>query len=276
MSTAEIARTVVGVIGGLYEFVLYEISLPDACSCLHCKINFYRPTFVGICKKRSVEKYSAVPYLATLMNCMVWTLYGLPMVHPHSLLVVTINGAGCVIEIIYITLFFIYSDSKKRLKVFLSLLLELIFIALLSFVSLTMIHSVNKRSAVVGTICMFFNVAMYASPLSIMKLVIKTKSVEFMPFFLSLASFSNGVSWTIYALIPFDPFIAIPNGIGTLFAVIQLILYATYYKSTKEQIAARKNGKIEMNVSELVIGISKATATVQDEVNIKKITPTVK
>ncbi|KAI5406772.1 bidirectional sugar transporter SWEET7 [Lathyrus oleraceus] len=261
MSTAEIARTVVGVIGNIIAGCMFLSPLP---------------TFVGICKKRSVEKYSAVPYLATLMNCMVWTLYGLPMVHPHSLLVVTINGAGCVIEIIYITLFFIYSDSKKRLKVFLSLLLELIFIALLSFVSLTMIHSVNKRSAVVGTICMFFNVAMYASPLSIMKLVIKTKSVEFMPFFLSLASFSNGVSWTIYALIPFDPFIAIPNGIGTLFAVIQLILYATYYKSTKEQIAARKNGKIEMNVSELVIGISKATATVQDEVNIKKITPTVK
>lgn len=31
-----------------------------------------------------------------------------------------------------------------------------------------------------------------------------------------------------------------------------------------------------MNVSELVIGFSKATATVQDEANIKKITPTVK
>lgn len=253
MSTAEIARTVVGIIGNVIAGCMFLSPVP---------------TFVGICKKGSVEQYSPVPYLATLMNCMVWTLYGLPMVHPHSFLVVTINGAGCVVEIIYITLFLIYSDRKKRLKVFLGLLLELIFIFLLSFVSLTMLHTVNKRSAVVGTICMLFNIGMYASPLSIMNLVIKTKSVEFMPFFLSLASFGNGVSWTIYALIPFDPFIAIPNGIGTMFAVVQLILYASYYKSTQEQIAARKNnGKGEMNLSEVVVGMS--NATVQDN---KKIT----
>ncbi|KAK2388482.1 Nodulin MtN3 family protein [Trifolium repens] len=258
MSTAEIARTVVGIIGNVIAGCMFLSPVP---------------TFVGICKKGSVEQFSAVPYLATLMNCMVWTLYGLPMVHPHSILVVTINGAGCVVEIIYLTLFLIYSDRKKRLKVFLGILLELIFISLLTFVSLTMFHTVNKRSAVVGTICMLFNIGMYASPLSIMKMVIKTKSVEYMPFFLSLASFGNGVSWTIYALIPFDPFIAIPNGIGTMFAVVQLILYATYYKSTKEQIAARKNSKGEMNLSELVVvGNSNGTATVQDNPNISKIT----
>lgn len=121
-----------------------------------------------ICKKGSVEQYSAVPYLATLINCLVWTLYGLPMVHPHSVLVVTINGAGCAIEIIYIILYLIYSDRKKRLKVLLGLLLELIFIALLTFFALTMVHTVKKRSAIVGTICMLFNITMYASPLSVM------------------------------------------------------------------------------------------------------------
>lgn len=41
------------------------------------------------------------------------------------------------------------------------------------------------------------------------KLVISTKSVEYMPFFLSLASFANGVAWTTYAFLPFDPFIAV-------------------------------------------------------------------
>ena len=41
------------------------------------------------------------------------------------------------------------------------------------------------------------------------KLVIKTKSVEFMPLSLSLASFLNGVCWTAYALIRFDLFITV-------------------------------------------------------------------
>ncbi|RDX90191.1 Bidirectional sugar transporter SWEET7, partial [Mucuna pruriens] len=201
-----------------------------------------------ICKKRSVGQFSAAPYLATLVNCMVWTLYGLPMVHPHSILVVTINGSGCVIEIIFVTLFLIYSDPKKRLKVALWLLVELIFITALTLVTLTTVHTLKKRSAIVGATCILFNIMMYASPLAIMKLVITTKSVEYMPFYISLASFGNGVAWTTYALIRFDPFITIPNGLGTLFAVAQLILYATYYKSTKQQIAARKaNGEVDLS-----------------------------
>lgn len=41
------------------------------------------------------------------------------------------------------------------------------------------------------------------------KLVIKTKSVKYMPFFLSLANFMNGVVWVIYACLQFDPYILV-------------------------------------------------------------------
>ena len=41
--------------------------------------------------------------------------------------------------------------------------------------------------------------------------VIKTKSVEYMPFFLSLVSFLNGVCCTSYALIKFDLYITVSN-----------------------------------------------------------------
>jgi len=53
-----------------------------------------------------------------------------------------------------------------------------------------------------------------------------------MPFFLSLANFSNGLVWFSYALIKFDPYVMIPNGLGTLSGLVQLVLYATYYKTT--------------------------------------------
>ncbi|CAK9169273.1 unnamed protein product [Ilex paraguariensis] len=86
------------------------------------------------------------------------------------------------------------------------------------------------------------------------KLVIKTKSVEYMPFFLSLASFANGISWTSYALIRFDPFITAPNGMGSLLGLAQLLLYATFYKSTKVQMAERaQQGKGELGLAEGVV-----------------------
>ncbi|KAG8659021.1 hypothetical protein MANES_02G006600v8 [Manihot esculenta] len=220
-----------------------------------------RPTFVQIWKRKAVEQYSATPYLATLVNCMAWVLYGLPIVHPNSLLVVTVNGAGTVIEFLYIIVFIIYSDKKKRVKVILIVVVELIFIAALATMVLNLAHTTKKRSAIVGFICIFFNIAMYASPLSVMKMIITTKSVEYMPFFVSLTSFINGLAWTCYALISFDPFLLIPNGLGSLFALAQLTLYAVFYKSTKRQIAARE-GKSELPLAQVLVNEdSKRAAT---------------
>ncbi|KAL9246634.1 hypothetical protein vseg_020145 [Gypsophila vaccaria] len=225
MVSADAIRFAAGVIGNVTALFLFLSPVP---------------TFIGICKKKAVEQYSAIPYLATFVNCMLWVVYGLPFVHPNSVLVVTINGAGFFIEIVYLLLFIIYSTKKTRLRVVLIAIAEIIAVGIMTAMVLSLTRTTKQRSSIVGMIGIVCNIMMYASPLSVMKLVMTTKSVEYMPFFLSFASFANGIAWTIYALHPFDPYIAAPNGVGTLFALAQLILYAAYYKSTQDQIAARK------------------------------------
>ncbi|XP_048567585.1 bidirectional sugar transporter SWEET6a-like [Triticum urartu] len=116
-----------------------------------------RPAFWRIIKNKDMEEFKSDPYLATLLNCMLWVFYGI--------------------------------------------------------------------------LCVIFGSAMYASPLTIMGKVIKTKSVEYMPFFLSLVSFLNGVCWTSYALIKFDLYVTIPNGLGALF----VLLLACYYRPTPKK-----------------------------------------
>ncbi|XP_074571598.1 bidirectional sugar transporter SWEET4-like [Curcuma longa] len=246
MVSTDAIRTAVGILGNGIALALFLSPLP---------------TFVKICKKRSVEDFSAVPYVATLLNCMMWLVYGLPAVHPHSTLVLTINGSGLAIELAYVLLFLVYARSgKQRARVAAMLAAEAAFVVAVALLVLTTLRTHERRSMVVGVLCVVFGTMMYAAPLSVMKLVIQTKSVEYMPLTLSLASFFNGLCWTAYALIRFDLYITIPNALGVIFAVAQLLLYAVYYKSTQRQIADRKRKAAEAEMAEVVVVKAAAAA----------------
>jgi solute carrier family 50 protein (sugar transporter) len=127
-----------------------------------------RPTFIRIWKKGSVEQYSSVPYVATLLNCMMWVLYGLPAVHPHSMLVITINGTGMAIELTYIALFLAFSLGAVRRRVLLLLAAEVAFVAAVAALVLNLAHTHERRSMIVGILCVLFGTGMYAAPLSVM------------------------------------------------------------------------------------------------------------
>nr|GMD97525.1 bidirectional sugar transporter SWEET4-like [Ipomoea batatas] len=188
---------------------------------------------------------SAAPYLATFLNCGLWAFYGTPIVHPNSLLLLTVNGLGVVFATVYLFVFLYCSDRKKRFKVALIVLAEVVFMAAHAILVLTLAHNWKLRSAIVGSTAGVCNILVYASPLAIMKLVITTKSVEYMPFSISLCSFVTGVCWTVYAFLPIDPYILAPNGIGALAGLAQLVLYAKYYKSNK---SVDENSQVDMEV----------------------------
>ncbi|KAF9666354.1 hypothetical protein SADUNF_Sadunf16G0220800 [Salix dunnii] len=210
-----------------------------------------RPTFYRICKKKDVQEFQPYPYVATVLNCLFWIFYGLPIVKPDSILVVTINSVGLVLELIYLGIFcFFDKQNKGRKKVSLGLLGEVIFMAAIVATTLLAFHTHEKRILFVGVFCDIFNILMYASPLTIVKTVVTTKSVEFMPLYLSLANFLNGCVWTAYALIKFDIFMLVSNGLGAFFGLIQLVLYAFYYKSTP------KHGSTEVKPSEIQLPAS--------------------
>ncbi|PSS11217.1 Bidirectional sugar transporter like [Actinidia chinensis var. chinensis] len=153
MVSRDTVRTAVGVLGNIISFILFMSPMP---------------TFVQIFKKGSVEQYSAAPYLGTLINCGLWMLYGLPMVHPHSFLVITINASGMVVELAYLLLFLRYSDQRAKVRVLVLMLVELVVIVGVAFLALTLAHTTKLRSTIVGSVAMMGNVIMYAAPLSVM------------------------------------------------------------------------------------------------------------
>ncbi|XP_047318684.1 bidirectional sugar transporter SWEET2a-like [Impatiens glandulifera] len=207
-----------GVAGNVFAFVLFVSPIP---------------TFRRIVRNKSTEQFSGLPYIYALMNCLICLWYGLPIVSPGIILVATVNSVGAAFQLIYTTIFIIYADRSKRVKM-LGLLSAVICAFLIIIVASLQAFDTSNRQMFVGYLSVASLISMFASPLSVINLVIKTKSVEFMPFYLSLSTLLMSISFFAYGMFKADPFIYVPNGIGVILGVIQLGLYYYYNKSEEE------------------------------------------
>ncbi|KAF5738728.1 bidirectional sugar transporter SWEET17-like [Tripterygium wilfordii] len=188
-----------------------------------------RDTFWRIVKQRSTEEFESLPYICTLLSAALWTYYGI--IKPGSYLVATVNGFAIVVEVVFVTLFLIYAPSKMRAKTWVLVgILDVGFLAVAVLVTQLAFEG-ERRIDAIGFLCAGLNIVMYGSPLAAMKKVITTKSVEYMPFFLSFFLFLNGGIWAVYALLVQDYFLLVPNGTGFLLGTAQLVLYAIYRKA---------------------------------------------
>ncbi|KVH87526.1 SWEET sugar transporter [Cynara cardunculus var. scolymus] len=204
-------------------------------------------TFKRVIKIKSTEDYKGIPYITTLLSTSLWTFYGL--MKPGGLLVVTVNAIGSGLQLIYVVLFLTYAPKRKRMQSLkLVAVLNIGFFGGVVAVTLGAFHG-NERLLISGIICAGLTIGMT---------VIKTESVEYMPFFLSFFQFLNGGVWAAYSLLVKDIFIGVPNGIGFVLGSFQLILYARYKNKSSSQ-----NSKEEME-EEGSVHLFKSKVEMQD------------
>ncbi|XP_010449878.1 PREDICTED: bidirectional sugar transporter SWEET17 isoform X2 [Camelina sativa] len=163
-------------------------------------------TFWKIVKRRSTEEYKSLPYICTLLGSSLWTYYGI--VTPGEYLVSTVNGFGAFVETIYVSLFLFYAPRHLKLNTIIVVAMLNVFFPIVAIVATRSAFEDEKmRSQSIGFISAGLNIIMYGSPLSAMKTVVTTKSVKYMPFWLSFFLFLNGAIWAVYASLQHDVFL---------------------------------------------------------------------
>lgn len=181
------------------------------------------PTFIDIViHSKSTGGYTVAPYVSSFLCCSAWLTYALVAGSAKAALI-PLNAVSFAIYSIYCGLFLYYSENKSKVL--------RIYMASLGLIALLVCVAVFVKSLLlIGIIATIANCLMFAAPLAVMQQVIRTKSVRYMPFLLSLASFLCALVWLVWAILSVDYFVLIPNALGSLFGLVQLVIYGVYWR----------------------------------------------
>ena len=164
--------------------------------------------------------------ICTFFNCVLWVNYGLKL---DRFIVYFANGMGGVITLIFITIFLIYYANKKFL---ISFLLTLGLIAILSIFDLIFFLFVPYEP--IGIIASITNVLMYAAPGEKIITVFKTGNYKLIPIWSNIAGIACSGCWLIYGIYLIDWNIMVPNGLGLIFSIFQIVIFILYKKKKGE------------------------------------------
>ncbi|MED6139222.1 hypothetical protein PIB30_081778 [Stylosanthes scabra] len=162
-------------------------------------------------------------------------------------------------------MYIIYANKEARwLSIKLFMAMNVGSFALIFCVTNFALHG-SLRVKVLGWICVSISVLVFAAPLSIMAQVIRTKSVEFMPFNLSLFLTLSAIMWFGYGAFMRDICIAVPNVLGFALGLVQMVLYGIYRKNNDDKEYAKKEQKALDLVTNVVIELSPKITTTEDD-----------
>ncbi|KAL8056501.1 hypothetical protein ABFX02_04G123000 [Erythranthe guttata] len=189
------------------------------------------PTFYTIFKKKSTQGFQSVPYVVGLFSAMLWIYYA--FLKPETTLLITINTVGCFVQSTYICFYLFFASKNARIQtVKLILLLNVVGFGLIIVLTHFWANDSNRDD---------------------IRQVIRTKSVEYMPFLLSFFLTLSAVMWFFYGLLRKDYNIAIPNVLGFLFGVVQMVLYVMYKNTNPKKVVKEKKEISEIETKIIVI-----------------------
>ena len=182
--------------------------------------------FIKLIKGEITYKESpGILLICSFMNCILWADYGL---RKDRFLQYFPNGLGGSITLVFITIFLIYFAGKQlpfALLYTVALALVVAGIAILFY---------KIDSYYTGLVAMIFNVLMYAAPGEKMYTVCKTGNYELIPIWSTIGAAACSGCWLIYGLYLLDSNVIIPNVLGVICAIIQIIVFYIFKGKEKK------------------------------------------
>ncbi len=196
------------------------------------------PTYRRIIAEADVLSFSALPALTQLVESTFWLLWAVSMGGRTPIIVV--NVAGILSQLIFLAIFSYYTPPKRARLHFLHLLGALFGIAVACSVYLL---SMEASDAILSSGAVAINIIKYGAPLSVLRLVVETKSNEFLPIWLTLACLACGLLWGSYGIVLHDPWVVVPNVAGVILTTVQVALWVKYNNNNNNSSSSSCSSK---------------------------------
>ena len=192
--------------------------------------------FVKVIKGQMTWKQSpGVLLLCSFLNCILWSDYGLIT---NQFLLYLANGLGGTITLIYITIFLIHvADRKVLLSLFYN------FFLICCIVEIYFVFYYLVPSKVTGVIANVFNVLMYAAPGEKIYQICKGASYQLIPIWSTIGGTACSTSWMCYGIYQKDIYVVIPNALGVLASIVQIVIFVIYRRKQKNKAQSEETTK---------------------------------
>ena len=192
--------------------------------------------FLKVIKGEMTWKQSpGVLLLCSFLNCILWSDYGLIT---NQFLLYLANGLGGTITLIYITIFLIHvADRKVLLSLFYN------FFLICCIVEIYFVFYYLVPSKVTGIIANVFNVLMYAAPGEKIYQICKGASYQLIPIWSTIGGTACSTSWMCYGIYQKDIYVVIPNALGVLASIVQIVIFVIYRRKQKNKAQSEETTK---------------------------------
>ena len=159
-------------------------------------------------------------FVSLVSNGFLWCMYGILTF--NTLLIFT-NTVGLIVGIFYSAVYYQYCQNKNLRTKFITMVQATLIINTVLFVGATMLETENAANFI-GFLSSLSSVLLMSSPLSVVRSVIANKTSIYLPIPTVIATFANALSWLLYGVFNKDTFIWLPNVLGLLSALTQIVL----------------------------------------------------
>ena len=165
--------------------------------------------------------------ICSFLNCILWSDYGLL---EDKFSVYFANGLGGTITLIYISIFLIHLADRK---VLLSCVYHLFLIACIVEIYFLCYYIVDPY--ITGIIANIFNVLMYAAPGEKIIQICKNGNYKLIPIWSTIGGLACSTSWMLYGFYETDIIIIIPNALGVIASILQIVVFVIYKGKSKKK-----------------------------------------